>query len=169
MVDHPTTGGCKAASIIRNKRATDFLNVSVGEATDARHASVSDCLVEWYCHQPCTNSPNWMYYCCVIPHGRLVASPTVAGYYLAPLNSTLLSQADMHIISYLISYISYLISLQIPISPFSVGNGEADILQCIFFPQRELLYMIIPPASNRGEAFNSFSRPFYLPRRCSSG
>ena len=47
MVDHPTTGGCKAASIIRNKRATDFLNVSVGEATDARQVASFERLIEW--------------------------------------------------------------------------------------------------------------------------
>ena len=58
MVDHPTTGGCKAASILRNKRATDFLNLSVGEATDARHLKHSSRSVERYKDQRCTNSPD---------------------------------------------------------------------------------------------------------------
>ena len=151
MVDHPTTGGCKAASIIRNKRATDFLNVSVGEATDARHASVSDCLVEWYCHQPCTNSPNWMYYCCVIPHGRLVASPTVAGYYLAPLNSTLLSQADMHIILYLISYISYLISYISVNSNFPIFCRKRRVGHIIMY----ILPAAAPPIHDNPPGFES--------------
>ena len=48
MVNHPATGGCPVAPIITNKCATDFMTVSVGEATDARHVPISIWWDEWY-------------------------------------------------------------------------------------------------------------------------